>query len=108
MELGHDMDFFDGCTGREKSFISILSSLYSIHGFIIDAPIVAKISDEIQIPEARCYFGFMTMQRNIHDELFTVLLDLFTSDYSDKNAIIESCSKSNFTHICIKYSAIPI
>lgn len=68
-------------------------ALYAVNDAFLGSNIVAKISDEIQSPEARCFFGYMGMQRNIHDELFTVILDLFTSDYSDKDAILESSSK---------------
>ena len=54
------------------------------------ASLVAKLSDDIQIPEARCFFGFQIMQRNIHEELFTVMLDMFTEGFSDRDAILES------------------
>ncbi len=78
--------------GKEKSFCASLVALYAVNDGIV-GNLVAKISDDIQAPEARCFFGFMGMQRNIHDELFMVILDLFTSDYSDKDAILESISK---------------
>ncbi len=57
----------------------------------MEAGLVAKLSDDIQIPEARCFFGFMIMQRNIHSELFTVMLDMFTEGFSDRDAILDAC-----------------
>ncbi|KAJ3049590.1 Ribonucleoside-diphosphate reductase subunit M2 B [Rhizoclosmatium hyalinum] len=44
-----------------------------------DEPIISKLSDEIQSPEARCFFGFQMMQKNIHAETLNVLIDLLLS-----------------------------
>ena len=93
--MGHDSGKFQSLGGKEKSFCTTLVALYALNDTCVGGNIVAKISDEIQVPEARCFFGFMGMQRNIHVELFTVILDLFTLDYSDKDAILESTSKLN-------------
>ena len=75
--------------------MTTLVALFAINDAFLSENLVSKISDEIQVSEARCFFGFMGMQRNIHNELFTVILDLFTSNYSDKDAILESTSKLN-------------
>ena len=93
--MGHDAVKFNALSGKEKSFVTSLVALYASNDAFITENIVSKISDQIQVPEARCFFGFMGMQRNIHDELFTVILDLLTEDYSDKDAILESTFKCN-------------
>ena len=81
---------FDNLTGKEKSFITNALALLSANDSWMGSSLVAKLSDDIQIPEARCFFGFYIMQRNIHNELFTVMFDMFTEGFSDKTAILDS------------------
>jgi ribonucleoside-diphosphate reductase subunit M2 len=40
--------------------------------------LVFRFCDEIQAPEARCFFGFQQMQENIHSELFAIMIEHFT------------------------------
>ena len=87
---------WDRMPGKEKSFMtSVLALLSANDKWMGGASLVARLSDEIQIPEARCFFGFLIMQRNIHDELFTLMLDVFTTGFSDRSAILESCESFN-------------
>lgn len=84
--------------GKEKSFICSSVAILSANDCWMETVLVAKLSDDIQIPEARCFFGFMIMQRNIHSELFTVMLDMFTDGFSDRDAILESCKNCTNFH----------
>jgi ribonucleotide reductase beta subunit family protein with ferritin-like domain len=55
--------------------------------------ILAKFSDEIQVPEARCFLGFQQMQQNIHMELLTVLLDAFSNTTQERDDLLELASE---------------
>ena len=81
---------WDNLPGKDKSFVCTALALLAANDSWLEASLVNKLSDEIQIPEARCFFGFYIMQNNIHDELFNVMYDLFTETFSDKFAILDS------------------
>jgi len=35
---------------------------------------------EVQIPEARCFYGFQMMMENIHSETYSILIDTYIED----------------------------
>lgn len=41
---------------------------------------VEKFSSEIQIPEARCFYGFQIAIENIHSEMYSLLIDTYIKD----------------------------
>ena len=94
---------------KEKSLILQIVSLISANDFICGANLLPRFSDEIQSPEARCFLGFMIMQKNIHSELFTVLLDLFADSEQQRDDMLEAVCHSrnieNFEKFNNEFSA---
>ena len=41
---------------------------------------VEKFSAEVQIPEARCFYGFQIAIENIHSEMYSLLIDTYIKD----------------------------
>jgi hypothetical protein len=39
---------------------------------------------EVQVPEARCFYGFQIAMENIHSETYSLLLDTYIKDSSEK------------------------
>ncbi|KAJ3333052.1 Ribonucleoside-diphosphate reductase subunit M2 [Blyttiomyces sp. JEL0837] len=89
LELSDDVDEWDKLSGKEKAALLHCFGLLSLPM----EPVVSRLSDEIQIPEARCFFGYFIMQKNIHIELFNVLLDVFQKDEEAKEFLIESVAQ---------------
>ena len=65
---------------EEKNFVSSIMALLAAADSLVGENIIERFSDEIQIPEARCFFGFQMMQKNIHSELFSLLMDVLSAD----------------------------
>jgi ribonucleotide reductase beta subunit family protein with ferritin-like domain len=47
---------------------------------------------EIQIPEARCFYGFQMMMENIHSETYSLLIDTYISDATEKDFLLKAIS----------------
>lgn len=41
---------------------------------------VARFSQEVQIPEARCFYGFQILIENVHSEMYSLLIDTYIKD----------------------------
>jgi ribonucleoside-diphosphate reductase subunit M2 len=41
---------------------------------------VGKFSSEVQIPEARCFYGFQIAIENIHSEMYSLLIDTYIKE----------------------------
>jgi ribonucleoside-diphosphate reductase beta chain len=45
---------------------------------------------EVQLPEARCFYGFQIMMENIHSETYALLIDSYIKDPIEKNRLFHA------------------
>ena len=45
---------------------------------------------EIQVPEARCFYGFQMMMENIHSETYSLLIDSYIQDNAEKEFLFKA------------------
>ncbi|HSI90793.1 MAG TPA: ribonucleotide-diphosphate reductase subunit beta, partial [Adhaeribacter sp.] len=45
---------------------------------------------EVQIPEARCFYGFQIMMENIHSETYSLLIDTYIKDPKEKTHLFNA------------------
>ena len=45
---------------------------------------------EIQVPEARCFYGFQMMMENIHSETYSLLIDSYITDTKEKDFLFKA------------------
>ena len=43
-----------------------------------------QFCSEVQIPEARCFYGFQIAMENIHSETYSLLIDTYIKDQNEK------------------------
>ncbi|KAI8892532.1 ferritin-like superfamily [Globomyces pollinis-pini] len=93
IELHEDIQGFNNATGKYRSHIVQICTLLCINQNLIELPIPFIFSNEIQLAEARCFFGFQGMQQNVHSELFTLILERLLVDQDEyREDTIEICS----------------
>ena len=51
-----------------------------------------RFTTEIQVPEARCFYGFQMMMENIHSETYSILIDTYIQDKDEKTFLFEAIS----------------
>lgn len=94
IETDDDVSGFNKLSGKERTFLTHASAMLAAgYPYLSDEAIDAKLSDEIQLPEARCFFGFEMMQRNMHLELFNKFLDSFVESPEEHKYIFEAVLK---------------
>src|SRR5262249_35134804 len=52
--------------------------------------LVERFSNEVQIPEARCFYGFQIMMENIHSEMYSLLIDTYISDPQERDHLFDA------------------
>ncbi|KAI8922622.1 ferritin-like superfamily [Entophlyctis helioformis] len=90
VEMSDDLDGFESLSRKEQSFVMQVVGIMCIGHGISYEDILSRFSDEIQAPEARCFFGFHIMQKNIHMELCTVLLDMFCPSVQQRDDLMDA------------------
>lgn len=46
--------------------------------------------NEVQLPEARCFYGFQIMMENIHSEMYSLLIDTYIKDSAERTHLLHA------------------
>ncbi|KAK6458636.1 small subunit of ribonucleotide reductase [Scheffersomyces xylosifermentans] len=65
---------------NERYFISRILAFFAASDGIVNENLVENFSAEVQIPEAKCFYGFQIMMENIHSETYSLLIDTYVKD----------------------------
>ncbi|KAJ8331217.1 hypothetical protein O5D80_000777 [Batrachochytrium dendrobatidis] len=89
VEMSDDLNGFEQLSRKEQSLMLQITSILCMGCGLNNEAILSRYSDEIQIPEARCFFGFQLMQKNIHSELSMVILDMFSESEKQRDDLLD-------------------
>lgn len=65
---------------NERYFISRILAFFAASDGIVNENLVENFSAEVQISEAKCFYGFQIMMENIHSETYSLLIDTYIKD----------------------------
>ncbi|KAF2111544.1 ferritin-like superfamily [Lophiotrema nucula] len=81
IDLSKDLhDWNKRLNNDERFFISHVLAFFAASDGIVNENLVERFSGEVQIPEARCFYGFQIMMENIHSETYSLLIDTYISE----------------------------
>jgi ribonucleotide reductase beta subunit family protein with ferritin-like domain len=71
IDLQSDLvDWDKKLTNDEKHFISNVLAFFAASDGIVNENLATRFMQEVQIPEARCFYGFQIAIENIHSETY--------------------------------------
>ncbi|ODQ57425.1 hypothetical protein WICANDRAFT_35738 [Wickerhamomyces anomalus NRRL Y-366-8] len=81
IDLSKDLhDWNERLNDNERFFISRVLAFFAASDGIVNENLVENFSAEVQIPEAKCFYGFQIMMENIHSETYSLLIDTYIKD----------------------------
>ncbi|CAN8097279.1 unnamed protein product [Discula destructiva] len=91
IDLSKDMhDWENRLNDDEKYFISHILAFFAASDGIVNENLVERFSSEVQIPEARCFYGFQTMMENIHSETYSLLIDTYIKEPAQRTYLLNA------------------
>ena len=57
---------------------------------IVNENLAVNFSNEVQIPEARSFYGFQIAMENIHSETYSLLIDSYIRDSTEKDRLLRA------------------
>lgn len=91
MELSTDIVHWNTrLTANERHFISHILAFFAASDGIVNENLVERFSNEVQIPEARCFYGFQIMIENVHAETYSLLIDTFIKDVNERQYLFDA------------------
>ena len=93
------MDWNNNLNPEERYFISHILAFFAASDGIVNENLLERFSSEIQVAEARCFYGFQIMMENIHSETYSLLIDTYVKDRDERNHLFDAID----TIPCIKH-----
>ena len=90
VDLGKDREHWDALKPCERHFLSHILAFFAASDGIVNENLAERFLREIQIPEARCFYGFQITIENIHSEMYSVLIDTYISNPEEKNKLFNA------------------
>lgn len=83
----------------EKHFISHVLAFFAASDGIVNENLVTRFAREVQVPEARAFYGFQMMIENIHAEMYSLLIDTYIRDPQYKQHLFDAVETGNKTSL---------
>lgn len=64
----------------ERQFITHALAFFNVADGIVNENLAVNMMQLVQIPEARCFYGFQIMMENVHAETYSIMIDTFIRD----------------------------
>lgn len=74
----------------ERYFIKHILAFFAASDGIVNENLAVNFMNEVQYPEARCFYGFQIMIENIHSEAYSLLIDTYIRDPLEKHHLFHA------------------
>uniref|UniRef100_A0ABI7XBC9 Ribonucleoside-diphosphate reductase subunit M2 n=1 Tax=Felis catus TaxID=9685 RepID=A0ABI7XBC9_FELCA len=101
VDLSKDIQHWESLKAEERYFISHVLAFFAASDGIVNENLVERFSQEVQITEARCFYGFQIAMENIHSEMYSLLIDTYIKDPREREFLFNAIE----TMPCVKKKA---
>jgi len=98
IDLTKDLNHWDSLTSEEKYFLSMILAFFAASDGIVLENLGLRFMNDVQISEARAFYGFQIAMENIHSQTYSLLIETYIKDVEEKDKLFRALE--NFD--CIK------
>lgn len=101
VDLSKDYLHWETLTDDEKHFISMILAFFAASDGIVLENLGSRFMSEVQLSEARAFYGFQIAMENIHSQMYSLLIETYIQDKDEKMKLFNALE--NFP--CIRKKA---
>jgi ribonucleoside-diphosphate reductase subunit M2 len=90
LDLSKDLKDFNGLNDNEKYFIENILAFFAASDGIVNENLVERFCKDVQLLEAKFFYGFQIAMKNIHSETYSLLIDTYVKDITKKNKLFNA------------------
>ncbi len=90
IDLSADLKDWEKLSADEQHFIKHVLAFFAASDGIVNENLAVNFMSEVQLPEARCFYGFQIMMENIHSETYSLLIDAYIKDAAEKKHLFNA------------------
>jgi ribonucleoside-diphosphate reductase beta chain len=101
IDLSQDLTDWENLNDGERHFISNVLAFFAASDGIVNENLAVDFISNVQYAEAKCFYGFQIAIENIHAEVYSLLIDTYIKDATEKDRLLNAME-----HIpCVKKKA---
>ena len=101
VDLSKDMTSWEKLNDDERYFIKMIIAFFAASDGIVLENLGMRFMSEVQVSEARAFYGFQIAMENIHSEMYSLLIDTYIKNKEEKTKLFTALE--NFP--CIRKKA---
>jgi len=90
VDLSKDLKDWENLKDDERYFVSHVLAFFAASDGIVNENLVERFMKEVQVPEARCFYGFQIAMENIHSEMYSLLIDTFIKEAAERERLFNA------------------
>jgi len=90
INLANDARDWEKLKIKEKHFLKNILAFFAGSDGIVLENLGKRFINEIEIPEARCFYAFQMAMENIHSETYSLLIDTYVRDPEEKDKLFRA------------------
>jgi ribonucleoside-diphosphate reductase subunit M2 len=98
IDLSKDLDNWNSLNADERYFISMILAFFAASDGIVLENLAQRFMSDVQISEARAFYGFQIAMENIHSHTYSLLIETYIKDKDEKHKLFNAIN----TFPCIK------
>ena len=101
IDLTKDLTDWNRLEKDEQYFISMILAFFAASDGIVLENLATRFMGDVQVSEARAFYGFQIAMENVHSESYSLLIDTYIKDEENKERLFNAID----TFPCIKKKA---
>jgi len=98
IDLTKDLVNWESLNTDEKYFVSMILAFFAASDGIVLENLATRFMHDVQVSEARAFYGFQIAMENIHSQTYSLLIETYIKDNDEKHKLFNAIE--NFP--CIK------
>jgi len=90
IDLTKDLKDWDSLNQDERFFISMILAFFAASDGIVLENLASRFMNDVQVSEARAFYGFQIAMENIHSESYSLLIETYIKDSAEKNRLFNA------------------
>lgn len=90
LDLSKDLKDFNGLADDERYFIENILAFFAASDGLVNENLVERFCKDVQLLEAKFFYGFQIAMENIHSETYSLLIDTYVKDITKKHMLFNA------------------
>jgi ribonucleoside-diphosphate reductase subunit M2 len=90
IDLSKDLTHWESLNADEKQFVSMILAFFAASDGIVLENLAVRFMSDVQVSEARAFYGFQIAMENIHSQTYSLLIETYIKNEDEKMKLFQA------------------